>query len=88
MHESNCLKAIREGTGYIETRIVDGDTDDEEGSIDHYRLLLIYNKKIFPCRSEDDTTLQTLREIQDIGANNESCLSNAVSTTNYSSNRS
>ena len=77
VHESKCLKAIRQKcAAYIESIIVNGGTDDEEGSIDEdkssgtidYCLSAI--RRFFPCRSEDDAVLQTLREIQDIASNN------------------
>ncbi len=77
VHESKCLKAIRQiCAAYIESGIVNGGTDDKEGSIDEYKSSGTIDycssaiRRFFPCRSEDDAVLQTLREIQDILNNN------------------
>ncbi len=84
VHESKCLKAIRRKcAGYIKSGLVNGDTDDEEGSIDKDKSSGTIDycssavRRFFPCRSEDDAVLQTLREVQDIASNilsNESTL--------------
>ncbi len=77
MHKSKCLKAMRQKCAtYIELGIVNEGTDDREGSIDDDKSSGTIDycssaiRRFFPCRSEDDAVLQTLREIKDIVSNN------------------
>lgn len=79
VQESKYLKSIRQkDAAYMVSVIVTGSTDEEEGSINEDKSSVTIDyfsseiRRFFPCRSEDDAILETLRERQDLAIYNSS----------------